>query len=477
MTDSIQKKTNNEYQFSIQNFIERKSQKVFHRKSKRDGLLSIKPTSPSLKKQSIYSSINREPRDQSEAKDSVQDHSQRSSLNKLQRYKKYSIHLLTNKDNKKTNTLAFSFLHHCKSLIKEVNSWTTHYESVDLDFSIKDISPFLLKTSKFPFVLSSFLEEDFQRLFQTVFLLQQYSAIVLLYLKLKQMDLKEDPLKSVFESIYQTFVFFLYMICLTLQNTVKGKIKRDFFNFVENEINPKNEDFFNFQLSPEEIKVYLNQIQKLTLTFLQEVTSFEQITFTQKMKINQFAEQHETLLLDRHQVMIKQLYQNLFDIEHDFLPALSPCFKYTLILDGTKILLNRTRSPWTNQSQAKRPYFFELLKELSPYFEIVILYQKNDKDNLVFTLEEETLIDYKVDLSDTHEKSMNFLKRNPFTSVLLATSSSQIHQPRENVIVLNKWDGESDLELMEVTVVLRKIAIKESEDVRDLLEIYKDNFM
>lgn len=66
-------------------------------------------------------------------------------------------------------------------------------------------------------------------------------------------------MENLYGSFYQTFIFYLYSICLLMNDTEEKEfVKNSFFFFVDSYIEPKNEDFFDFLLSIEEIDSFLS---------------------------------------------------------------------------------------------------------------------------------------------------------------------------------------------------------------------------
>jgi len=132
----------------------------------------------------------------------------------------------------------------------------------------------------------------------------------------------------------------------------------------------------------------------------------------------------------------------------------------------------------------KRPGVQQFLKALTlPLFEIVIYTHENgfSSSPVVDGLDPEGFIMYRLYrdatkyMKGTHVKDLSKLNRD-ITKVILVDCSNKtsVLQPR-NSLVLKKWEGDpKDTDLLELIPFFHTIAMSNVDDVRPILDFYRD---
>lgn len=123
--------------------------------------------------------------------------------------------------------------------------------------------------------MSRIFTNEFKKIFMDVFLLQQMTGVILIGLSSKGVDVDEEPMSNIFTSIYQTFIFFMYIVCYYADQDRKFKNKKSLVQFVKEEIQPQSEDFFDYKISLEELKIFFIKVQNFSKNFLKEAVEFE----------------------------------------------------------------------------------------------------------------------------------------------------------------------------------------------------------
>jgi len=163
-------------------------------------------------------------------------------------------------------------------------------------------------------------------------------------------------------------------------------------------------------------------------------------------------------------------------------PYIQP--KYTLVIELTDVLVHPEYDRSSGWRYRKRPGITPFLKALTlPMFEIVIYTHENgfSAAPVIDGLDPEGFIMYKLFrdatkyTNGTHVKDLSKLNRDITKVILLDcdTRSSEL-QPR-NSLVLKKWEGDpKDISLLELIPFFHAIAMSNVDDVRPVLDFYRD---
>ncbi|XP_066931151.1 mitochondrial import inner membrane translocase subunit TIM50-like [Clytia hemisphaerica] len=163
-------------------------------------------------------------------------------------------------------------------------------------------------------------------------------------------------------------------------------------------------------------------------------------------------------------------------------PYIQP--KYTLVLELTDVLVHPEYTTTSGWRFRKRPGVSQFLKALTlPMFEIVIYTHENGFSSapVVDGVDPEGFIMYRLFrdatkyTNGTHVKDLSRLNRD-ITKVVLVDCDSRTSQlqPR-NSLVLKKWNGDpKDTDLFELIPFFHMIATSNVDDVRPILDFYRN---
>ncbi|XP_047133170.1 mitochondrial import inner membrane translocase subunit TIM50 isoform X1 [Hydra vulgaris] len=163
-------------------------------------------------------------------------------------------------------------------------------------------------------------------------------------------------------------------------------------------------------------------------------------------------------------------------------PYIQP--KYTLVLELTDILVHPEYDRKSGWRFRKRPGVKQFLSSLTmPLFEIVIYTHENGFSSAPVCegLDPDGYIMYKLFrdatsyINGTHVKDLSKLNRD-ITKVILidCDPNASSLQPR-NSLILKKWEGDpKDTTLLELIPLLHTIAMSNVDDVRPVLDFYRN---
>jgi len=158
--------------------------------------------------------------------------------------------------------------------------------------------------------------------------------------------------------------------------------------------------------------------------------------------------------------------------------------RYTLVIELTDVLVHPEYDRASGWRYQKRPGVTPFLKALTyPLFEIVIYTHENgfNAAPVCEAIDPEGDVMYRLFrnatkyMNGTHVKDLSKLNRDIRKVILLdCTDKSSQLQPR-NSLVLKKWQGDTgDISLLELIPFFHHIASSGIEDVRDVLDYYRN---
>jgi len=163
-------------------------------------------------------------------------------------------------------------------------------------------------------------------------------------------------------------------------------------------------------------------------------------------------------------------------------PYIQP--KYTLVIELKDVLVHPEYIRSSGWRFRKRPGLNAFLKALSyPLFEIVIYTHENGMtaDPLIDGFDTDQYIMYRLYrdatkyMEGTHVKDLSKLNRDITKIILLdCDQKTSMLQPR-NSLVLKKWEGDTeDTSLLELIPFLHAIATSDVDDIRTVLDCYRN---
>ncbi|KAK5650167.1 hypothetical protein RI129_001196 [Pyrocoelia pectoralis] len=163
------------------------------------------------------------------------------------------------------------------------------------------------------------------------------------------------------------------------------------------------------------------------------------------------------------------------------LPYYQPPF--TLVLELTDVLVHPDWTYKTGWRFKKRPGVEYLLETLSGLYEIVIYTAEQGMTvfPIVEALDPKNLIMYKLVRDATHFedgmhiKDLSKLNRDLRKVIVIDWNANSVRFHPDNVFQIPRWDGnDSDMTLIDLTALLITIANSGVEDVREVINYYKD---
>ncbi|XP_014676292.1 PREDICTED: mitochondrial import inner membrane translocase subunit TIM50-like [Priapulus caudatus] len=158
--------------------------------------------------------------------------------------------------------------------------------------------------------------------------------------------------------------------------------------------------------------------------------------------------------------------------------------KYTLVLEMTGILVHPDWTYGTGWRFKKRPGIDYFLQQVGPpLFEVVIYTQEQGFTAfpIIDSLDPQGYIMYRLFRDATryikghHVKDLSCLNRDMSKVIVVDWNSHAISLQPRNALQLKKWGGnDDDRTLFDLGAFLRTIAVSEVEDVREVLDHYKD---
>ncbi|XP_055332851.1 mitochondrial import inner membrane translocase subunit TIM50-A-like [Paramacrobiotus metropolitanus] len=157
---------------------------------------------------------------------------------------------------------------------------------------------------------------------------------------------------------------------------------------------------------------------------------------------------------------------------------------YTLVLEMTGVLVHPDWTYATGWRFKKRPgveYFLEQLA--GPYFEIVVYTSEQafTAYPILFSLDPNGCILYKLFRDSTryingkHIKDLSYLNRDLSKVIVVDCDPAVVTPHTRNAVLLPKWTGnDDDRTLLELATFLKTIAASEVDDVREVLDNYRD---
>lgn len=159
-------------------------------------------------------------------------------------------------------------------------------------------------------------------------------------------------------------------------------------------------------------------------------------------------------------------------------------YRYSLVLDLDETLVHSIAE--TGKSLI-RPYAELFLKELAPFYEIIIFTAavKDYADNLLDSIDKEKQwIKYRLYrqhttiMNNANVKDIGKLGRDLKRVIIIDNISDNFQRQSENGIFITTWLGnEKDTELYDLIPVLKEIVVKKVKDVRKILRKFRDTLI
>ncbi|OQV11923.1 Mitochondrial import inner membrane translocase subunit TIM50-C [Hypsibius exemplaris] len=157
---------------------------------------------------------------------------------------------------------------------------------------------------------------------------------------------------------------------------------------------------------------------------------------------------------------------------------------YTVVLEMTGVLVHPDWTYGTGWRFKKRPgvdYFLEQLA--GPYFEIVIYTNEQafTAYPILLSLDPNGYVMYRLFRDSTryvkgkHVKDLSYLNRDLSKTIVVEWDPEVVPGHTRNVVFLPKWQGnDDDRTLYELATFLKTIAASDVDDVRDVLDNYRN---
>eukprot|EP00127_Corallochytrium_limacisporum_P000497 Clim_evm26s14 gene=Clim_evmTU26s14 len=161
----------------------------------------------------------------------------------------------------------------------------------------------------------------------------------------------------------------------------------------------------------------------------------------------------------------------------------------TLVINLDEVLVHSEWSPTKGWRVLKRAGVNPMLATLMNYYEIVIWSDKSPgyAGPIIEKIDPHTVVPFRLFRDATkwegrkHVKDLTYLNRDP-SRVVIVDVDPEVVRPRENALIIKKWEGppkdgkaDEDHGLMHLTQFLEALARSGVEDVRPVLESYKDS--
>ena len=166
-----------------------------------------------------------------------------------------------------------------------------------------------------------------------------------------------------------------------------------------------------------------------------------------------------------------------------FLPSINPKYKYTLVLDIDETLVHYSFTT-VNGSFLVRPYCFEFLEELNELYEIITFSAgtKDYCDNILNSIDKDNKI-FKYRLYRHHcrifitnfIKDLNLIGRD-LSKVIFIDNLKEIFkfQPNNGILINTRVNVINDLELKDLSKILKDIVALNVNDVRPVIRKIND---
>ncbi|VDP81917.1 unnamed protein product [Echinostoma caproni] len=157
---------------------------------------------------------------------------------------------------------------------------------------------------------------------------------------------------------------------------------------------------------------------------------------------------------------------------------------YTLVLEINDILVHPDWKFRTGWRFKKRPALELFLQQLSPYYEVVAFTNESAMTGgpVLMQLDPQgQFIHYRLFREATrykngkHIKDLSCLNRDLSRVILIDWDKEAASLQPRNALIIKRWSGnESDRELIDLAAFLRMLAMGHVDDIRDVLEYYKE---
>ena len=155
---------------------------------------------------------------------------------------------------------------------------------------------------------------------------------------------------------------------------------------------------------------------------------------------------------------------------------------YTLLIELNDLLIHQSYSRKNGWRRKKRQGVDVLLENLCRHYEIVIFTNETAMNcfEVIEAIDKKQCSLYKLFRDSTRYKKGVYLKdlsnlnRDLSKVILVDTDRAAVACQPENAIIVPKWMGEDELDLVDLADMLLVIAQDRPKDVRDVIKCYTD---
>ena len=186
---------------------------------------------------------------------------------------------------------------------------------------------------------------------------------------------------------------------------------------------------------------------------------------------------------------MNEKYEDPLIFQERFLPAKRIGDKeYTLVLDLDETLIHSPEDPideFDRNTYNIRPGIHQFLRTMAKYFEIVIFTAGTqdyadyilDQVDIANTISHRLYRDHTSPTDGAYVKDLSKLGRELSKTIIVDNLAENFELQERNGIEINNWyDDLEDTTLSDLGLLLEEIITKKPEDVRDMLDKYRDTF-
>ena len=354
-----------------------------------------------------------------------------------------------------------------------------------------------------------YFEEPKQKLDLKINLINEYISVMLSLYSIILVKLNENSLshlKNLFYYIYQNFLIIISLILSKVNKeynyNIWGNRLKEVLNIRLNE-EIKNDKYINnneFFYINQNNTIITNMLRNFIIIYFKTKNPFDSTiyNFINMILVNYQNNQNNIDLwyiktnMNKikleiiNSMMYKQVLSSFNSpAKAPFLPPLDKTkYTYSLVLDLDETLVHTL--PETNKTLI-RPGVDTFLKELAPFFEIIIFTAgvQEYADSLLNQIDKEhKLIQHRLYRQHcTFEKSgnvkdMSKLGRDLSKVIIIDNISDNFKIQSQNGIFITPWLGnENDNELFQLIPILKEISVKQVDDVRKILRKIRDKMI
>ena len=354
-----------------------------------------------------------------------------------------------------------------------------------------------------------YFEEPKQKLDLKINLINEYISVMLSLYSIILVKLNENSLshlKNLFYYIYQNFLIIISLILSKVNKeynyNIWGNRLKEVLNIRLNE-EIKNDKYINnneFFYINQNNTIITNMLRNFIIIYFKTKNPFDSTiyNFINMILVN-YQNNHNNIDLwyiktnmnkIKLEIINSMMYKQVLSsfnspAKAPFLPPLDKNkYTYSLVLDLDETLVHTL--PETNKTLI-RPGVDTFLKELAPFFEIIIFTAgvQEYADSLLNQIDKEhKLIQHRLYRQHcTFEKSgnvkdMSKLGRDLSKVIIIDNISDNFKIQSQNGIFITPWLGnENDNELFQLIPILKEISVKQVDDVRKILRKIRDKMI